>query len=99
MPLTDRGGHPDMHGQMQSDQASHSGNAVLLAGTSDVNSLTSADSLLVAAAPVIRDREDSTEAMQVTEVAEDVERELYTPKLEFDGIAVQMGYFDGFFPL
>ncbi|MEK9863002.1 MAG: helix-hairpin-helix domain-containing protein, partial [Verrucomicrobiota bacterium] len=47
-----------------------------------------AHSLLVATAPVIRDREDSTEAMQVTEVAEGVERELYTPKLEFDGIAV-----------
>ncbi len=99
MPLTDRGGRPNIHGQMQGDQASPSGNAVLLAGTSDVSSLTNADSLLVAAAPVSRDRKDSTEAMQVTDVAEaeEVERELYTPKLEFDGIAVQMGYFDGFF--
>ena len=32
-----------------------------------------------------------------TNFTEPMERKPYTPKLEFDGVSVQMGYFDGFF--
>ena len=97
--LTDQEGRLKINSQMQRKNESPSSHAVLLAGTSEADSLTNSDSLHVAMAPVDRGEQgDPIEAPRATEdEAEEVERKLYTPKLEFDGIAVQMGYFDGFF--
>ena len=41
--------------------------------------------------------QETTLFLAQTEEAESIERKPYTPKLEFDGVSVQMGYFDGFF--
>ena len=42
-------------------------------------------------------KEDAKFSLIKTEEVEPIKRKAYTPMLEFDGVSVQMGYFDGFF--
>ena len=83
--LSDQGGIPNL-GQVSAlkDQGI-SDDAVLLAGASGPLPPTESQEPQ-AAVQLIDDDDDELE----------LRRRRYTPKLEFDGISVQMGYFDGF---
>ena len=85
--LSDQGGTPSL-GQVSAPKDSElPDDAVLLAGAS--GSLSPTES-----------QEPQATVQLATDDGDDGELELrrrrYTPKLEFDGISVQMGYFDGF---
>ena len=91
--LADQAGRPDL-GQLVSlkDQALPD-DAVLLAGAS--GPLPQVEGPEVAAAVPLEQSQAPATAVDDDEL--DLRRRRYTPKLEFDGISVQMGYFDGFF--
>ncbi len=92
MPLMDQGGRPDLSALAQRSDRSTS-SPVLLAETSGPDSLPDARPVALAVPPDQKSAESTTEGDSRDT---SVERKLYTPKLEFDGISVQMGYFDGF---
>ncbi len=88
-PLTDQGGQPDLRSAAPLEDTRIS-SAVLLANASGANAPDAPPAPSVEVpAPTEQDDESISDG--------GVERKLYTPKLEFDGISVQMGYFDGFF--
>lgn len=93
--LSDQGGRPNLGTVLALKNQALSDDAVLLAGASGPLPQTEQQGPEAAAA-VQLDAPDPTVA-----AADDGElnlrRRRYTPKLEFDGISVQMGYFDGFF--
>ena len=68
--------------------------AILLAGAS--GPLPQAENQEPGAIAVEFEQQDATD-VRVDDDELDLRRRRYTPKLEFDGISVQMGYFDGFF--
>ncbi len=84
--LSDQGGIPNL-GQVSAlkDQGI-SDDAVLLAGASGPLPPTESQEPQAAVQLIADDGDDELE----------LRRRRYTPKLEFDGISVQMGYFDGF---
>lgn len=84
--LSDQGGTPGL-GQVSAEDPELPDDAVLLAGASGP-------------LPPTESQESQAAIQLANDDGDDGELELrrrrYTPKLEFDGISVQMGYFDGF---
>ena len=87
--LSDQGGIPGL-GQVSALQdRALSDDAVLLAGASG--------SLPPAESPEPQEPQEPQAAVPLDSDGElELRRRRYTPKLEFDGISLQMGYFDGF---
>ena len=84
--LSDQGGTPDLGQVSTPKDPDLPDDAVLLAGASGLLSPT--ESQEPQATVQLATDEDNDEL--------ELRRRRYTPKLEFDGISVQMGYFDGF---
>jgi hypothetical protein len=96
VPMTDHNGRPDLSQTTQSQEHALSVDAVLLAdkASATIDSDGSAEDTR----PQLPSAQ-ITDSIANAEIDDEagIERQLYTPKLEFDGISVQMGYFDGFF--
>ena len=84
--LSDQGGIPNLGQVSALKDQEISDDAVLLAGASGPLPPTESQEPQAAIQLIADDSDDELE----------LRRRRYTPKLEFDGISVQMGYFDGF---
>jgi hypothetical protein len=84
--LSDQGGIPNLGQVSALKDQEISDDAVLLAGASGPLPPTESQEPQATAQLIADDSDDELE----------LRRRRYTPKLEFDGISVQMGYFDGF---
>lgn len=84
--LSDQGGIPNLGQVSALKDQELSDDAVLLAGASGPLPPTESQEPQATVQLIADDSDDELE----------LRRRRYTPKLEFDGISVQMGYFDGF---
>ena len=82
--LSDQGGTPNLEQVSALKDRELSDDAVLLAGASGQSSSTESQ------------EPQATVQLDADDDELELRRRRYTPKLEFDGISVQMGYFDGF---
>ncbi|MFT5373195.1 MAG: dipeptidyl aminopeptidase/acylaminoacyl peptidase [Candidatus Latescibacterota bacterium] len=101
-PLTDQGGRPDLSQVSQLKERALSSSAVLLANTASAAATAPAPeddpALQLPIAELSAELSDAAIDIDIEGGdAAPLGRRRYTPKLEFDGISVQMGYFDGFF--
>ncbi len=91
--LSDQGGTPDLGQVLALKDQGISDAAVLLAESSGPAPPTEASG---PAAPTKPQEPQAAVQLAADDGELELRRRRYTPKLEFDGISVQMGYFDGF---